>query len=81
MVEHEGTIKEEIARTMATGSEVRRALVESGAPVLAEQLGLRSSDLDAAIRYGRKIRSRFTVLDVAAELGILGSFSERSGGS
>ena len=80
LVEHEGAIKDEIARTMTTGSEVRRALVESGAPVAAQQLGLSASEIDAAIRHGRKIRTRFTVLDVAAELGSLDSFADRISG-
>jgi hypothetical protein len=32
------------------------------------------------VRHGRKIRTRFTVLDVAAELGILESFAAELGG-
>jgi glycerol-1-phosphate dehydrogenase [NAD(P)+] len=77
IVEHQVVIKEEIQATLDTGRKVRRALIESGAPTSAEQLRVSASESDAAIRHGRKIRTRFTVLDVAAELGILGSFADR----
>jgi glycerol-1-phosphate dehydrogenase [NAD(P)+] len=75
--EQEILIKGEIERTLAIGRMVRSVLTAAGAPTRAEQLGISSAELDAAIRDGRKIRDRYTALDVAAELGILDSFADR----
>ena len=75
LVENEAAIKEEIERTLATGRKIRHALTASGAPIQAAQLGIGSDELEAAIRHGRKIRNRYTVLDVAAELEVLDAFA------
>ena len=74
--EHEATIKAEIKRTLAVGAKVRRALSAAGAPTKASQLGISGAELGAAIRRGRMIRNRYTVLDVAAELGLLDDFAD-----
>jgi glycerol-1-phosphate dehydrogenase [NAD(P)+] len=75
--EQESLIKGEIERTLAVGRKVRRVLTAAGAPIRANQIGVSPADLDAAIRQGRKIRDRYTALDVAAELGILDAFADR----
>lgn len=75
LCEHEATIKEEIERTLAVGAKVRGALSAAGAPTDASQLGIGGDELGAAIRWGRLIRNRYTVLDVAAELGLLENFA------
>ena len=80
LVENEAAIKEEIERTLAVGRKVRRALTASGAPIRAAQLDIGLDELEAAIRHGRKIRSRYTVLDVAAELEVLDGFADLMGG-
>ena len=80
LVENEAVIKEEIQRTLAIGRKVRRALTASGAPIRAAQLDIGLDELEAAIRHGRKIRSRYTVLDVAAELEVLDAFADLMGG-
>ncbi len=80
LVENEAAIKEEIERTLAIGRKVRRALTASGAPIRAAQLDIGLDELEAAIRHGRKIRSRYTVLDVAAELEVLDDFADLAGG-
>jgi len=72
---HEGQIKERIARTLALGEEVRRTLEAVGAPTSVEQLGITRNELVNAVRHARKIRTRYTVLDVAAELGVLEDFA------
>jgi len=77
---HQEEIKEEIRHTLSVGRKVWHALTASGAPVRAEQIGVGPDELAAAVRYGRRIRDRFTVLDVAAELGILDSFADELGG-
>jgi glycerol-1-phosphate dehydrogenase [NAD(P)+] len=76
LCEHEATIKAEIQRTLAVGAKVRRALSAAGAPIRASQLGIGAAELGAAIRHGRLIRNRYTVLDVAAELGLLETFAD-----
>ena len=75
--EQESLIKGEIERTLAVGRKVRSVLTAAGAPTRAEQIGVSAAELDAAIRQGRKIRDRYTALDVAAELGILDAFADR----
>jgi len=76
---HQDEIKNEIRHTLAVGREVWHALTASGAPVRSEQIGVSPDELAAAVRYGRRIRNRFTVLDVAAELGILDAFADELG--
>ena len=78
LCEHEREIKQRIDATLAVGAKVRRALAASGAPLRARQLGIEDAELAFAVRHGREIRSRFTVLDVAAELGILDGFAARA---
>jgi glycerol-1-phosphate dehydrogenase [NAD(P)+] len=72
---NEAAIKAEIAKVLATGREVRAALAGAGAPLWAADLGITRTELADAIRWGRAIRDRFTVLDVAAELGLLEAFA------
>jgi glycerol-1-phosphate dehydrogenase [NAD(P)+] len=74
--QHERAIKKEIGGVLETGRKVRRALRESGAAVWAADLGIEAQELAAALRHGRTIRTRFTVLDVAAELGMLDRFAD-----
>jgi glycerol-1-phosphate dehydrogenase [NAD(P)+] len=75
--EQESVIKEEIERTLAVGRQVRVVLMAAGAATRAEQIGVSPTELGRAIRQGRKIRDRYTALDVAAELGILEEFADR----
>ncbi len=74
---HEHPIKEHIRHTLDLGAKVRTALTAAGAPLRAADLGIGDDELAAAARLGRTIRTRFTALDVAAELGILEGFAER----
>ena len=76
LCEHEATIKAEIERTLAVGAKVRRVLSAAGAPTRASQLDISGADLGSAVRWGRLIRNRYTVLDVAAELGLLEAFAD-----
>ncbi len=77
LCEEEDAIKEEIERTLDLGVRVRDVLAAAGAPTRAEDLGISSDELSAAVCHGRKIRNRYTALDVAAEIGILGEFADR----
>jgi len=71
----EAAIKAEIAVVLESGRKVRAALAGSRAPMWAADLGITRAELAAALRHGRMIRDRFTVLDLAAELGLLESFA------
>jgi glycerol-1-phosphate dehydrogenase [NAD(P)+] len=77
---NEQEIKTEIGRVLDTGRSIRRALAASGAPMLAGDLGYAADEMAAAIRHGRKIRTRYTVLDVSAELGLLDDFAKSYAG-
>jgi len=60
---------------LASGRKIRQALRASGAPMWAAELDISKAELEGALRHGRKIRNRFTVLDVAAQIGVLDDFS------
>lgn len=75
--EKESLIKGEIEQTLAVGRKVRSALTAAGAPTHVGDLGVTRAELAAAVRQGRKIRNRYTALDVAAELGLLEDFADR----
>jgi len=75
--DHEAEIKAAIHRVLDTGRSIRAALMRSGAPMWAADLGIDAAELVAAIRNARTIRTRYTVLDVAAELGLLDGFARR----
>ena len=77
LAQNESLIKGEIERTLLVGRKVRNVLTAAGARTAAHQLGISSEELAAAIRHGRKIRNRYTALDVAAEFGILDGFADR----
>ena len=71
---NEAAIKAEITGVLSVGRKVRAALAGCGAPMWAADLGITREELAAALRHGRKIRNRYTVLDVASELGLLQAF-------
>jgi glycerol-1-phosphate dehydrogenase [NAD(P)+] len=72
---NEAAIKAEISKVLEAGRTIRAALAGAGAPLWAADLGITREELAAAIRHGRAIRDRYTVLDVAAELGLLEAFA------
>lgn len=52
-------------------AELRAALLAGGAPTTIAELGLSEDELRAAFVHARDIRSRYTVLDLADDLGLL----------
>jgi glycerol-1-phosphate dehydrogenase [NAD(P)+] len=76
---HEVAIRTEIEQTLELGRAVRQVMSACGAPTRAEQLGISPAELAAAVRHARKIRTRFTALDVAAELDLLDAFAAELG--
>ena len=64
---------EEIQRTLAwlpSAEVVTEMLTRAGAESSPESLGLPDEWVKDALTYARHLRSRYTVMDLAAELGI-----------
>ena len=59
------------ARVLASSAEVRRALEEAGFDFSLASIGRSRRQALDAIVYGWRYRSRYTVLDLAWELGVL----------
>jgi len=68
-------VERAIAEVLASGKKVRSALAGSGAPITAGAIGVGRSELASALRYGRWVRNRYTILDLAADLGVLDGFA------
>ncbi len=68
-------LRGELRAILLPRSLVRDALVASGAPTEAEELGVDARTLEETIRVCRDMRARYTVLDLAADLGVLDDFS------
>ncbi|MBN2717669.1 MAG: sn-glycerol-1-phosphate dehydrogenase [Deltaproteobacteria bacterium] len=52
-------------------SEIRNTLASAGCPLTMDALALTEAHLRHSFLYAREIRGRFTVLDMAADLGVL----------
>ncbi len=65
------TLRERIQQQLLTASQLREQLRAAGCPTSPAELGLRVADLKATYIRARMIRSRYTVLDLAYETGIL----------
>jgi glycerol-1-phosphate dehydrogenase [NAD(P)+] len=65
----------DVGTTLRPPERIRNILTAAGAPVTMGGLGLESGHLRRAFSSAREIRNRFTVLDLAADLGVLESRS------
>lgn len=59
-----------LAKDLLPSDVVRRAIQDAGGPVTPETLTAPAEEYRRALRFARFIRNRFTVLDLAAELGL-----------
>ena len=59
-------------------SVLRRSLAEAGAPVTFGELGVDRARARRAIVQARHIRARYTILDLAAELGCLETWADEA---
>lgn len=59
---------------------LREALHRAGAPTTPEALGLSAGAVQRALLAARDIRNRYTVLDLAAEVGLLQGWAEETAG-
>ena len=65
------TLAKAVAQDVLPAAIVEKAIAAAGGPTRPEQLDAAIDDYNAALTNARYIRSRFTVLDLAAELGIV----------
>ena len=70
-------IHAELQRRLAPGVNIERCLKEMEAPTRPSEIGVSREDLRLAITCSRWIRPRYTVLDLASDLGILEDFASR----
>ena len=64
-------LRERLARHLPREGEMRAKLEAAGAPVRPEEIGVGPARLAGTIRAARTIRSRYTVLDLLAQCGLL----------
>jgi len=66
------SLKEKLERQLLSASKIFDLLLESGCPVHPTQIGYGLPHLKASYFLARKIRSRYTIFDFAAETGCFG---------
>lgn len=64
-------IREAVSAVVIPPAQSRRHLQSAGAVYRVSDLGVSAAELDFALTYSRWIRSRYTVIDLAAEIGML----------
>jgi glycerol-1-phosphate dehydrogenase [NAD(P)+] len=69
--EHWPRLRERLAAVMLPTATLEAALSAAGAPQTAEDLGLDPTSYRRAVRLARAVRNRFTILDLAADAGVL----------
>ena len=52
-------------------AEIRAALTQAGAPTTAAALGVSPEEFLETVLHAHQIRSRYTVLDLAQDIGLL----------
>ena len=65
------TIRERVGTQLMTAEELRALLQAAGCPTHPDEIGVSMSELRESYRLARTIRSRYTVLDLATETGVL----------
>ena len=64
-----------LRRVMLPTADLLAALSAAGAPTTAADLGLPAATWQTALTHARAIRDRFTILDLAADSGLLDAFA------
>ena len=64
-------LRPRLAAQLLTAAEVARRLRAAGCPTEPAEIGLTVAEAGAALEAARQIRRRYTVLDLAAETGLL----------
>lgn len=68
---HWPEIREKLKKQLTSYGETKKRLERAGAPVACEQIGITRARLRESFYKAHKLRSRFTVLDVAYRVGYL----------
>jgi glycerol-1-phosphate dehydrogenase [NAD(P)+] len=63
-------LRKKVAEQLMTAGQLKEMLEEAGCPTSPEEIGLGWEEFKATYSRARMIRSRYTVLDLAAETGI-----------
>ncbi|MGI6707261.1 MAG: sn-glycerol-1-phosphate dehydrogenase [Clostridia bacterium] len=69
-------VKEEIKELLSLVANVRELLQKIGAPSTPAELGVSLDRLYDALRYAKEVRDRYTVLQLADQLGVLDSIAK-----
>ena len=64
-------LRRRLSRHLVTSRSMGRMLRRAGAPVEPDDIGLKPSDMRESIRAARFLRSRYTILDLLDEIGLL----------
>ncbi|NMB74101.1 MAG: sn-glycerol-1-phosphate dehydrogenase [Myxococcales bacterium] len=68
---------QELGEVLRPAQRIREILLAAGAPVTVRSLGLTPEHARRSLRSAHQIRGRFTVLDLADELGVLDELADR----
>jgi glycerol-1-phosphate dehydrogenase [NAD(P)+] len=68
-----------LREVMVTTRRLRDAMAAAGAPAEGVDLGLERQFYQSAVRYAREIRRRYSILDLAADAGLLDDFVTAEG--
>lgn len=63
-------LRERLTAHMVPTAELRDLLVDGGCPTRADQIGLTWAQVEASYAPARRIRQRYTIYDLAYELGV-----------
>jgi len=72
--EHQEEIKKVLKEVPST-EEIKDILVKAGAPTLPEQIGIKNEAILNAVLMSKEIRTRYTVLSLLSDLGLLEKFA------
>jgi glycerol-1-phosphate dehydrogenase [NAD(P)+] len=71
---HQEEIKDILEEVPST-EDIRAILIKAGAPILPEQIGIKNESIFNAIVMSKEIRTRYTILSLLSDLGLLEEFS------
>ncbi len=69
------TIRNSLKRYVAPAAQLEAILKAAGALLDPRELGMNSDEIRNSILHAREIRSRYSILDLAADLGLLDEFA------
>ncbi|TMV48428.1 sn-glycerol-1-phosphate dehydrogenase [Paenibacillus mesophilus] len=76
LVGHWPELKPKLQAILAIAPDVQALLRQVGAPAEPKEIGVSREQLADALRLAKEVRSRYTVLQLADQLGLLESFAE-----